>query len=217
MKILDLIAHLLYPWKCVFCESVLKDTDICRECEEKLPYTVGDSAMQKFPFIDKCVSPLYYKDKVRASVHRYKFGGCSAYSRRYAALMSDCVENNLDCRSLDVISWIPLSKKRLRQRGYDQARLLAEEIAAKTGLPCRQLLQKVKNNSAQSLTRDAKQRRKNVAGVYALDDGADVSGLRILLVDDVVTTGATMSEAARILRKAGAKSVFGVTLARHED
>lgn len=217
MKILDLIAHLLYPWKCVFCESVLKDTDICRECEEKLPYTVGDSAMQKFPFIDKCVSPLYYKDKVRASVHRYKFGGCSAYSRRYAALMSDCVENNLDCRSIDVISWIPLSKKRLRQRGYDQARLLAEEIAAKTGLPCRQLLQKVKNNSAQSLTRDAKQRRENVAGVYALDDGADFSGLRILLVDDVVTTGATMSEAARILRKAGAKSVFGVTLARHED
>lgn len=217
MKILDLIAHLLYPRKCVFCESVLKDTDICRECEEKLPYTVGDSAMQKFPFIDKCVSPLYYKDKVRASVHRYKFGGCSAYSRRYAALMSDCVENNLDCRSIDVISWIPLSKKRLRQRGYDQARLLAEEIAAKTGLPCRQLLQKVKNNSAQSLTRDAKQRRENVAGVYALDDGADVSGLRILLVDDVVTTGATMSEAARILRKAGAKSVFGVTLARHED
>lgn len=217
MKIFDLIAHLLYPWKCVFCESVLKDTDICRECEEKLPYTVGDSAMQKFPFIDKCVSPLYYKDKVRASVHRYKFGGCSAYSRRYAALMSDCVENNLDCRSIDVISWIPLSKKRLRQRGYDQARLLAEEIAAKTGLPCRQLLQKVKNNSAQSLTRDAKQRRENVAGVYALDDGADVSGLRILLVDDVVTTGATMSEAARILRKAGAKSVFGVTLARHED
>ena len=186
MKILDLIAHLLYPWKCVFCESVLKDTDICRECEEKLPYTVGDSAMQKFPFIDKCVSPLYYKDKVRASVHRYKFGGCSAYSRRYAALMSDCVENNLDCRSIDVI-------------------------------PCRQLLQKVKNNGAQSLTRDAKQRRENVAGVYALDDGADVSGLRILLVDDVVTTGATMSEAARILRKAGAKSVFGVTLARHED
>lgn len=217
MKILDLIAHLLYPWKCVFCESVLKDTDICRECEEKLPYTVGDSAMQKFPFIDKCVSPLYYKDKVRDSVHRYKFGGCSAYSRRYAALMSDCVENNLDCRSIDVISWIPLSKKRLRQRGYDQARLLAEEIAAKTGLPCRQLLQKVKNNSAQSLTRDAKQRHENVAGVYALDDGADVSGLRILLVDDVVTTGATMSEAARILRKAGAKSVFGVTLARHED
>ena len=95
-----------------------------------------------------------------------------------------------------MISWIPLSKKRLRQRGYDQARLIAEEISSKTGLPCRQLLQKVKNNGAQSLTRDAKQRRENVAGVYAMCGQTDVSGLRILLVDDVVTTGATMSEAA---------------------
>lgn len=51
MKILDLITHLLYPWKCVFCESVLKDTDICHECEKKLPYTVGDSVAQKFPFV----------------------------------------------------------------------------------------------------------------------------------------------------------------------
>lgn len=217
MKILDLIAHLLYPWKCVFCESVLKDTDICRECEEKLPYTVGDSAMQKFPFIDKCVSPLYYKDKVRASVHRYKFGGCSAYSRRYAALMSDCVENNLDCGGVDVISWIPLSRKRLRYRGYDQARLIAEEIAKNTGLPCRQLLRKIKDNGAQSLTRDAKQRRDNVAGVYALCEKTDVSGMRILLVDDVVTTGSTMSEAARVLRRAGSKTVYGASLARHED
>lgn len=116
-----------------------------------------------------------------------------------------------------MISWIPLSKKRLRQRGYDQARLIAEEISSKTGLPCRQLLQKVKNNGAQSLTRDAKQRRENVAGVYALCGQTDVSGLRILLVDDVVTTGATMSEAARILRKAGAKAVYGAALARHED
>lgn len=133
MKILDLITHLLYPWKCVFCESVLKDTDICHECEKKLPYTVGDSVAQKFPFIDKCVSPLYYKDKVRASVHRYKFGGCSSYSRRYGILMSDCVENNLDCRSIDVISWIPLSKKRLRQRGYDQARAHCRGDIVKNG------------------------------------------------------------------------------------
>ncbi len=217
MKIADFIIHLLYPWKCVFCGSVLKDTDICRDCAGKLPYTKGDSTVQRFPFVDKCVSPLYYKDDVRSSVHRYKFGGCAAYSRRYGLIMSECVENNLDCGGIDVISWIPLSKKRLRHRGYDQARLIAEEIAESTGLPCRQLLQKIKDNSAQSLTRTAAQRRENVAGVYALCDKAEVTGLRILLVDDVVTTGSTMSEAARILRKAGAKTVYAATLARHED
>ncbi len=217
MKILDYIVHLLYPWKCVFCGSVLKDTDICRECIEKLPYTKGDSIVQRFPFVDKCASPLYYKDKVRDSVHRYKFGGCAAYSRRYGLMISECVENNLDCGGIDVISWIPLSKKRLRHRGYDQARLIAEEISKHTGLPCRQLLRKIKDNGAQSLTKTAAQRRENVAGAYALCDKTEVTGLRILLVDDVVTTGSTMSEAARILRKAGAKTVCAATLARHED
>ena len=93
----------------------------------------------------------------------------------------------------------------------------AEESAKNTGLPCRHLLRKIKDNGAQSLTRDAKQRRDNVAGVYALCEKTDVSGLRVLLVDDVVTTGATMSEAARVLRKAGAKAVYGASLARHED
>lgn len=217
MKILDYIAHLLYPWKCVFCGSVLKDTDICRECEEKLPYTKGDSVSQKFPFVDKCVSPLYYKDNVRGSVHRYKFAGCSAYSNRYAAIMAECIENNLDCSSIDVVSWIPLSKKRLRYRGYDQARLIAEKISEITDLPCRQLIDKIKDNSAQSLSRDAKQRRENVANVYAVHKGENISGLRVLMVDDVVTTGSTISEAARILKKAGAKTVYAATLARHED
>ncbi len=217
MKILDHIVHLLYPWKCVFCGSVLKDTDLCRDCAEKLPYTKGDSMVQRFPFVDKCVSPLYYKDAVRDSVHRYKFGGCAAYGRRYGQMMTECVENNLDCGGIDVISWIPLGRKRLRHRGYDQARLIAEEIAKRTGLPCRQLLKKIKDNGAQSLTKTAAARRENVAGVYALYDKTGVSGLRILLVDDVVTTGSTMSEAARILRRAGAKTVYAASLARHED
>ncbi len=217
MKIADFIVHLLYPWKCVFCGSVLRDTDICRECAEKLPYTKGDSVVQRFPFVDKCAAPLYYKDNVRRSVHRYKFGGCSAYSRRYGLMISECVENNLDCGGIDVISWIPLGKKRLRHRGYDQARLIAQETAERTGLPCRQLLRKVRENAAQSLTKTAAQRRENVAGAYALCDKAEVSGLRILLVDDVVTTGSTLSEAARVLRKAGAKAVFAAALARHED
>lgn len=217
MKILDKLAALLYPWRCVFCDSVLRDTDICLECERKLPYTKGDSIYQKLPFIEKCVSPLYYKDSVRDAVHRYKFYGCRAYSRRFGAMMAECVENNLDCGGIDVISWIPLSRKRLRKRGYDQARLLAQEISAAVGVPCAPLLRKVRDNKAQSKTRDARQRAANVAGVYALLPGADVSGRYILLIDDVVTTGSTLSEAARVLKKSGARSVMAATLARSGD
>lgn len=217
MKILDYIVQLIFPWKCVFCDRVLENTDICTECEKSLPYTKGDSIYQKFPFIDKCASPLYYKDAVRKSIHRYKFGGCMAYRGRYSAIMSECAENNLDCGGIDMVSWIPLSRKRYRKRGYDQAKLLADGISKSLGLPCVKTLKKIRNNAAQSTTRDVTQRRANVTGVYCLADGADIAGKCILLVDDVVTTGSTLSEAARTLRKAGAKKIYCITLARHED
>lgn len=217
MNLLNKLIGLIYPCKCVFCDRVLKSGDICLDCERKLPYTRGDSIVQKLPFVDKCVSPLYYKDDVRLSVHRYKFRGCAAYSRRYGELMSACVENNLDCGRIDVISWIPLSRQRLRTRGYDQARLIAEEMSRRLGIACVPTLKKIRNNKAQSLSRDAKQRRENVSGVYAVADGVQLEGKRVLLVDDVVTTGSTLSEGARMLRRAGAKAVSAATLARHED
>ena len=84
-------------------------------------------------------------------------------------------------------------------------------------MPCVPLLRKVRDNKAQSKTRDARQRAANVAGVYALLPGADVSGRYILLIDDVVTTGSTLSEAARVLKKSGARSVMAAALARSGD
>ena len=217
MKILKVISELLFPWKCVFCDCVLENADICSDCEKNLPYTKGDSIYQKFPFVEKCVTPLYYKDKVRESIHRYKFNGCPAYFVRYGAIMAECVENNLDCGGIDVISWIPLSRKRQHSRGYNQSELIAREIGRLVGLPCAATLKKIKNNKPQSGTRDAKQRSENVAGVYQVIDGVDIKGKYILLVDDVVTTGSTLSEAARMLKKAGAKAVYCAALARHED
>lgn len=217
MKIHDIFARLLFPSKCVFCNAVLKSGDLCIECEKTLPYTKGEAVSQKFPFIQSCVSPLYYKDNVRLSIHRYKFGGCSAYCSRYGRLVSDCVQKALALDGIDMVSWIPLSKRRLRRRGYDQAQLMAERLAEGIGKPCAPTLIKSRDNKAQSTTRSVKERRDNVAGAYELLKDAEVSGRRILLVDDVVTTGSTLSEAARVLRKAGAKSVFAATLARHED
>ena len=216
-KIFDYILDLIYPQKCVFCGKVLGKADICNECSSKLPYTKGDEVSQKLSFIPKCVSPLYYEGVVRESFLRYKFMGVQAYSVRYGKLMSECVENNLDCSGIDVISCVPLSSKRLRRRGYNQALLLTKEISHNLNIPETQLLKKNRDNPAQSGTKSAKERLSNVTGIYSLQSKADVREKTILLVDDIVTTGATLSECARILKKSGAEQVYAVTLARQRD
>lgn len=217
IKVFDYILSLIYPPKCVFCGTVIDKSDICEECEKSLPFTKGDSIYQKFPFVDKCISPLYYKDYVRRAVLRFKFAGCSCYSRRLGGIMSECAENNLDCGSIDMISCIPLSRKRIHDRGYNQAELLAKEISKKVGVEYLPTLKKIRHNTAQSTIKDSKQRAANVIGAYRVVDAEKVKGKYILLVDDVVTTGSTVSECARILKKSGAKAVYCVTLARRED
>ena len=217
IKLFDYILDLIYPPKCVFCGTVIDKSDICEECEKTLPFTKGDSIYQKFPFVDKCISPLYYKDYVRRAVLRFKFAGCSCYSRRLGGIMSECAENNLDCGSIDMVSCIPLSRKRMHDRGYNQAELLAKEISKKVGVEYLPTLKKIRHNTAQSTIKDSKQRAANVIGAYRVIDAEEVKGKYILLVDDVVTTGSTVSECARILKKSGAKAVYCVTLARRED
>lgn len=217
IKVFDYILSLIYPPKCVFCGTVIDKSDICEECEKSLPFTKGDSIYQKFPFVDKCISPLYYKNYVRRAVLRFKFAGCSCYSRRLGGIMSECAENNLDCGSIDMISCIPLSRKRMHDRGYNQAELLAKEISKKVGVEYLPTLKKIRHNTAQSTIKDSKQRAANVIGAYRVVDAEKVKGKYILLVDDVVTTGSTVSECARILKKSGAKAVYCVTLARRED
>lgn len=217
IKIFDYILSLIYPPKCVFCGTVIDKSDICEECEKTLPFTKGDSIYQKFPFVDKCISPLYYKDYVRRAVLRFKFAGCSCYSRRLGGIMSECAENNLDCGSIDMVSCIPLSRKRMHNRGYNQAELLAKEISKKVGVEYLPTLKKIRHNTAQSTIKDSKQRAANVIGAYRVIDAEEVKGKYILLVDDVVTTGSTVSECARILKKSGAKAVYCITLARRED
>lgn len=213
MKLLDEILELLYPTRCAFCHKLSPRREkVCRSCLGRLPYTSGAAQKQRFPFIDECVSPLYYEEDVRSSLLRYKFHGLTAYAQIYGEFLSKCIdENQISC---DIITWIPLSRRRLRQRGYDQARLLAEEVAEKLGLACVPLLRKCRDNPAQSGTGGAEKRRANVSGVYAPVNEAVFRGKSVLLVDDIVTTGATLSEGARVLLTAGAARVYAAAVAR---
>ena len=215
MKYVDMLLDLLFPRKCAFCRRLTQNgASVCPLCKEKLPYT-GYSARQDFPHLDACYSPLYYTEAVRRSLLRYKFGGLRMYASVYGEFLAKCIdENHISC---DSITWVPLSRMRLRKRGYDQARLLAENLAGRLSIPCVPTLRKIRNNPRQSATGNAEKRRRNVRGVYAALPEADVHGKTLLLVDDIVTTGATLSEAASVLQKAGAASVIGLTLARRKE
>ena len=214
MRVVDWLLDLIYPPRCAFCRRLLsgREKGVCRFCRPKLPYVPADGQVQHFRNVDKCLSPLYYHGNVKDSLHRYKFGGATAYADIYSEFIVKCIdENQISC---DSITWVPLSRRRLRRRGYDQAALLAKLIARHLGQSPVRLLKKLRDTPPQSQTGSAEKRRANIAGAYACLRPELVQGKRVLLVDDIVTTGATLSEAARVLKKAGAKEVICVTLAR---
>lgn len=214
MKFLDCLLDLLYPPRCAFCHRLLRlsGENVCKDCLSGLPYT-GDLAERTgLKHIKSCVSPFFYEKTVRDSLHRYKFGQRTGYAGIYAGFMVKSIdENRISC---DIISWAPVSRQRLRSRGYDQSELLARKISALTGIPCKRLLIKQRHTRPQSLTKNAVQRRENVKGAYRCCDPDSVHGKRILLVDDILTSGSTLSECAAILKDAGADEISAVTVAR---
>lgn len=208
------LLDLLFPPKCPFCRRLLDSGKglLCPKCQRDLPWTEGMQGEKTVEFLDSCVAPLWYKGDVRHSHHRYKFSGVRAYAGTYGLLMSQCATDRLD-GNFDVVCWSPLSRKRLRRRGYDQSELLAREVAKQLDLPVEPLLDKIRDTPPQSGQTDAAARRANVLGAYRMKPDKLAAGKRVLLVDDVVTTGATLSECARVLRTAGAARVCGVVLA----
>lgn len=213
-RFFEKLLDLLFPPRCPFCRAILKDHEklLCSACGRKLPWVPETAQKQKLRHVECCVSPLYYEGDVRRSLLRYKFGGMSVYAPKYAALMRGCIEaGGLD---FDLITWVPLGRKRLRKRGYDQAKLLALALCSALETPCTQLLVKTTDNPPQSGTGSAEKRKANVSGVYRAADPQLIRGRHILIVDDIVTTGATLSECAGELKASGAKSVCAAALAR---
>ena len=208
-KLLDL----LYPPKCAFCRKLTEDGSLlCPSCGKTIERTGDNAARRDIPHLALCLSPLYYTGAVQKSLQRYKFHGGAAYYRLYAGLMTECIRAYGE--TYDRVSWVPLSRKRLRSRGYDQAKLLAEGFAGKAGLDCEMLLKKIRNTTPQSGTGSRAERKTNIRDAYNALHREKIVGKTILLMDDIVTTGATLSECARILKDAGAKQVKALTLAR---
>lgn len=215
MRWSDWALDLLFPPKCPYCQRLLEGSYVpaCPQCQPLLPWLVGAQGERKIDFADRCLSPLGYRGSVVESIHRFKFSGRASYARPYGILVAQCVRDNWK-EPLDAVTWTPLSGPRRRSRGYDQAQLLAKWTARELGLPLLGMLDKVRDTPPQSGLEEDAQRRANVLGAYRLRKEARPANMRLLLVDDVVTSGSTLSECARLLSGGGAASVLCATLAQ---
>lgn len=217
MRIFSAFLDLLYPPRCAFCRRIVSAADrrICPDCARALPFA-GARGERHGDFFSLCCAPLLYEGAVRESLLRYKFQDCPGYAAAYAPLLAACIRERLDGR-WDMLSWVPLSRRRLRERGYDQARLLAEAVAAELGVTAVPTLVKTVDTARQSATGSREKRAANISGAYRAADPARIAGRRVLLIDDIVTTGATLSECARSLRAAGAAEVLCAAVATSPD
>lgn len=203
---------LLYPPKCMLCGKLLENeqTNLCTRCVQKLPEY--DGPLRKVPFFEKTVAPFDYEEPIRNAILRFKFHGQAQYARQFAKWMAVWVRDQLE-GTYDLISWVPCSSLRRWNRGFDQAELLAKALAEELNQNAVRTLRKRKNNPKQSHQRDAAARRANVLGVYEPVHPEHYAGKRILLVDDVLTTGATLSECGKVLRLAGSGDLVCAVIA----
>lgn len=208
----ELLSH-IRGGLCPECEktSVKLCTDICGKC--------GRALANEAEFCDTCIrnerafvrarSCYVYEGAPKKFVYRLKFGG-----RRYlAAFIAEAmVDRYLDCDfECDCVVAVPLSAKRKRKRGYNQAELIAEELSSRLKLPLIDgALVKTKENKSQAKLK-RREREENVRGVYEVTAPEAFKGRRVLVVDDVMTTGATLGEVSRVLYKAKARSVEALT------
>jgi len=223
LNIRSILAQSLLAQDCVLCRAASGSVLICAGCRDDLPeldeacpQCAGPSprgetcggCLAAAPSFDATLAPWRYEFPVDQLVHALKYGGRLAL----AAAFGDALAPLVTGRRIDTIMPMPLSPARLRQRGFNQALEIARHVARRTGLPLRpDLAQRVRDTVPQTdLPHDA--RDANVRGAFACTDG--VAGATLAVVDDVMTTGASLAELARTLKRAGAVRVENWVVAR---
>jgi ComF family protein len=204
------ILGLIFPERCAFCGRTLKASGVCNVCKTELPWwggceEIGDGL--------KITAPLKYEGKARFALLNFKFHGRKNHARTFADLMEVCIQNHYGANSFDAITFVPLHWLRKLKRGYNQTELLAGVLSRKLGVQVLKTLAKPKRAKANSRLNSA-QRAESVTGAFRIKCSSAVSGKRILLIDDVCTTGATLRETARILIQVGASDVVCAAVCR---
>ena len=219
------LLDLLFPPRCVGCRQI--GAWICTECLSHIPRVeppfcarYGDrvatlglcTRCRTAPLQIKHIrSAAYFGGVLQEAIHHLKYRGRTALAKPLGGLMAAYWQQH--SMAADVVVPVPLHADRLRERGYNQAALLARELARQAGLAIDEQTLERKRATASQVKLDAKQRKENVHDAFYCS-GSTLAGKRVLLVDDVCTTGATLEACAIALQESGALSVQALTLAR---
>jgi ComF family protein len=227
------LTDVLLPSVCIFCKSLIRPKKdpavdflgqvlgVCEKCLAQLPFKEFkdhvvpclSNPYDNDPIPDLCaIVPFRYQEPVVSGLRALKFHDAPYVARALSFFMGEAIIRS--GMTFDAVLPVPLSDERLRRRGYNQARLLAEPIAKRLNLPCPEgFLIRTRNTKQQSRYSDPALRSQNVSGAFIVPEQVCLDNLSILLVDDVFTTGSTIHEAALTLYLAGARHVLAVTAA----
>ena len=228
MKLLQVVVKLLYPNRCVFCERLCENA-VCEQCKRELVYV-------NEPRCKKCGKSIRYdtqeychdcesrekafdvgrslwvhKGIVAESLYRFKYHKRIANAKTYAEELVKRYEKHIYRWGIDEIIPVPVHKKRMEKRGFNQAEVIAEYVSENLRIPINRnaALRTVHTKPQKHLS--GKRRRQNLRGAFRMKKNARVSG-NILLIDDIYTTGSTLEELAFILKQAGARKVCFLTI-----
>lgn len=205
-ELLDRLLAVIYPYRCVLCNCVVcYEDDWCGKCD------LDRIGKTEIPHIAEGMSALQYGGNVRSAILTVKNKGEHRSVRFFAEQMLQTLHTYCKDIHFDGVVPVPTSQKRLKMRGFNQTELLAEIICNEINVPmrCDVLFRQEDSKTQHQLT--AAERKINTEGAYALQDAAAVSGMTLLLIDDVLTTGATLSACAAQLMQAGADQVYALT------
>lgn len=221
-KFFDFVLSMLFPHRCPFCGKAISIGQVvCSACESGISFVKGKTCPQcgrgveycycngKFEF-ERCVSPFYYDGLVRKSIISFKFRAKKAYAAAYAEFAARIIEKEYSGICFDFIACVPLTKTELKERGFNQSEVFARALSGRLNLPFKNILVKPHDVKPQR-TLNSTQRWDNIADAFSALH--DIGGATVLLVDDIITTGATLSDCARALKSSGAKEVFCATIA----
>ena len=224
--VLTALKYVFFPRRCCFCGKVIVPTETeCDKCREEVmrvefPICFKCGAgkdkrickKNKNRFITAFAAPFYYCGEVKTGILRLKSNGEKGIAEPFAEMMANFVKIAYDGVKFDYVTYVPMTEKELGERGYNQSELMASHMARELGLPCKGVISKLYETKRQRNLSE-KYRSGNVLGVFDVPRREEVVNKRILLCDDVLTTGATLTECAKMLSVSGAREIMCITAA----